>query len=106
MNDLLAKLESAECGSRELDRSIEAWRCNGALVQWEFPPYTTSLDAALTLVPEGWWYVIRPDSAILGPPNACDDCDSKLKDAFDIATAPLALCIAALKARQANDQSS
>lgn len=62
------------------------------------PRYTTSLDAAMTLVPEGWWFldltqddggwqagVIKPgyETGTDGP----------------MATGPIALCIAALKAK-------
>jgi hypothetical protein len=58
--DLIARLEAAAEGSKELD-----WEIAGKPL-WEYPPndrrpnynnplYTTSLDAALTLVPEGLW---------------------------------------------------
>src|SRR5882672_9817280 len=78
MDALLARLESANEGSRELDVAIEiaTQRCDptgyllgdelhwnephefGSTVAYEplcqpLPHYTTSLDAALTLVPEG-----------------------------------------------------
>ncbi len=136
MNELIEALERAEVGSREMDGEIwwlvdrpaagcmfrnAATGLPGPLpdkippglgrlaVQNNAPAFTTSLDAALTLVPEGWTLVIarpghnhgvlvaqwraeipRPISSGGGPPW--------------IAFAPtpaLALVIAALRARQA-----
>lgn len=94
MDDLIAKLEAAESGSRELDVAI--WDALGGWSVNNPPSYTTSLDAALALaerVLPGWflsldtsgvharlWIGERPSFAGLA------------------ATAPLALCIAILKA--------
>lgn len=61
--DLIAKLEAAKRGSRELN--YEIWRLIAANPDdpvhhrrnsrtYSGLPYTTSLDAALTLVPDGW----------------------------------------------------
>ena len=54
--DLIERLEAAEKGSRELDEDI------GELMGWvrgvnigRSPHYTSSIDAALMLVPEGAW---------------------------------------------------
>ena len=63
---LIERLEAAETGSRELDYEIHeaigwqdndecGWSRNGKRTGPEWPPYTTSIDAALTLVPEGPW---------------------------------------------------
>lgn len=74
------------------------------------PEYTTSLDAALTLVPEGAvWHVMTDYGhlrrAKVGPPNnpsasVYKDADRPLFVQADAATPALALCIAALRARQ------
>jgi hypothetical protein len=58
--------------------------------EWlENQPYTASLDAAVTLVPEGWGWLIMGNAAKVGrlPSRG--------------ATSPLALCAAALQARAA-----
>lgn len=79
MQDLITRLEAATEGSRELDAEIavrikyptyrypdpvsncapsswvEAWdRLTGWSVGDPLPRYTRSIDAAMTLVPEGW----------------------------------------------------
>ena len=79
----------------------------GRFVSWhELPRYTASIDAALTLVPEGWRWSLdwtqrsgyqdcgradlyAPGSGIQ-PPDVCD---------VYAATPAIALCIAALKAQ-------
>lgn len=55
MTDLLTRLENAKEGSRELDWAIRDQVCAdaGEISSHIAPHYTTSLDAALTLVPEG-----------------------------------------------------
>ncbi len=68
------------------------------------PHYTCSLDAALTLVPEGWrWSLEGPNQhavAVLGRDPPKDD-DVLV---FEIGATPvLSLCIAALKAIQARE---
>ena len=80
---------------------------------WRDPlPYTTSIDAALTLVPEGWWIsriyqdedgfevtLIDPSSDEgMGTPNYVEAV--LMADGNGIPTIALALCIAALKARE------
>lgn len=119
MNDLIEKLEAATEGSRELDADIAQhvdWpRIRGAkrlpdrpdssgyfeisADTWQaVPRYTTSLDAALTLVPEGWGC----DLGIWPSGNG-----ARLTPGVNIfhaiyreaQTPALALCIAALKAR-------
>lgn len=111
LSTLVAELEKAEAGSRELDMRI--WRLDHAHVRfstaWERESapghYTTSIDAALTLKPDeyylfeaeenikggGWMFLFRRRE--YGEPET---------DAEGIARTPaLALCIAALKAREA-----
>ena len=124
---LIAKLEAAPEGSDALDREI-ATVCG---IEWspdedgQFGGYnilprrcrfTSSLDAALTLVPEGWrvfelcewagippcgWHcvldvrdLVTPQRVSAGLPADNDDRETK-----QIRTPALALCIAALKAR-------
>ncbi len=51
--EVLSQLDAAKEGSRELDRLI--WLFLGVELEMEQPPfYTTSLDAAASLVPEGY----------------------------------------------------
>lgn len=121
--ELIAKLEQATGPGRELDlRVTNALRSNPKLhytleelavvdgqPEWRsmIPPYTESLDAALTLVPDGWiWHVwsvsdgmpsaeLRKDGTfpIFGhPSNQC-----KTRGA-------IGLCIAALRARAQDKQ--
>ena len=120
MNDLIAKLEAATEGSRELDTLVaQAVGEPCDLVSFGNPEqkamrpkywYTTSIDAALTLVPDGWTVaVLSQDDAGLwhsemrhGYLTSYDKCvfgngGSHVKGT----TPPLAICIAALKARGA-----
>lgn len=101
MEQLIQKLEAATEGSKRLD--YEIWRNTGGaeLSDWEdriWPAYTTSLDAALSLVPEGlsWFAEMNNGNAHAGAHWPKCDPASQFGHA---ATAPLALCIAALKAR-------
>lgn len=117
--DLIAKLEAATEGSVELDEGIATvvygppehavlpggqrsrmplWRYpNGNLMGSLVPPYTTSLDAALTLVPKGF------DLEISTHPNVHAEIWVRTSEHRDGeqrgATPALALTIAALKAR-------
>lgn len=98
MEQLIQKLEAATEGSKRLD--YEIWRNTGGaeLSDWEdriWPAYTTSLDAALSLVPEGMWWKFssRTKVAHIGRNK-----NGTATDTAKAATAPLALCIAALRA--------
>lgn len=104
--EVLAAMEVATEGSEDLDRLI--YEAVGAeqffdctYMDSDMPPFSTSLDAALTLVPEGhgiemyrywraepgeWWSVMLR-WGISGGHVIADD----------VPTAPLALCIAALR---------
>ncbi len=110
---LIAALKSAPAGSRELDIAIHKslgwvaapvgwWNEDGTTYGYrEVPQYSRSLDAALTLVPEGWFTDV-----------ACEDHNGRgwswgltARHGGCIGsewrpTAALALTIAALKARQ------
>lgn len=121
MSDLIRKLESAAEGSRELDIAAHKaigwelappeadcawWNDNGDTFYGVCPHYTTSIDAALTLVPEGWdWQLEWEDGAEsvffeskgiarveMGNPD--------LRICPEAATPALALCAAALRARE------
>ena len=116
MNDLIERLEKATGPDRNLDADIassvgwspgpgytrksdDSWRLGNWInsVQWA-PLYTASIDAALTLVPEGHdWIVADVNGHVGGTPYACV---GSTKEHFG-ETAVLSLCIAALKARSA-----
>jgi hypothetical protein len=109
MTDLLAMLEAATEGSRTLDILVasdvltkqqvtdflleEYTRQSGGKV----PHYTTSIDAALTLVPEGTEWILEtvPEEGGYGA-----GVGESMWNSFAL-TPALAICIAALKARSA-----
>lgn len=131
MKDLIEKLESAMEGSRELDYlihgTIKGWRLPDGpnsfswsvidsfqygspdsertaiyIKEWELPEYTTSLDAALALVPNGYCWQVRQGIAVRANVWSLeiDYADSHtLPQGLTPAAPALALCIAALKAR-------
>jgi len=127
MTDLLTRLEAAEEGSRELDAEIEIAVLPAYMVTkdaegfvqinmhgtaltpvWadynphSAPHYTTSIDAALTLIPDGWryWHYWTGVYGAAVFPTRGGGPRIKVHDA---ATPALALCIAALKAREVED---
>ena len=109
-DDLIARLEAATGPCRELDAAIA--EAIGHTVKYDkdhprdttpyyqpvpdyswqpVPTYSASIDAALTLVPEGCGFVVMGKAAKIGR---------------KVATAPtpaLAICIAALRARKATN---
>lgn len=121
---VLAKLEAAKEGSRELDfevaRCVDLWRRakvpvsgrhpaywgywrkrGGKWWRTQLPAYTTSIDAALTLVPDGVaWEISVPRKGggyrILAGVSPVPNCSFG-------ETPSLAICIAALRARQAKE---
>jgi hypothetical protein len=108
MKDLIERLEKATEGSRELDLAVAQavdgpWHYTGEPPRRIFcAAYTTSLDAALTLVPEGYSKDMAecPENGAVvrvyfGPirENSAGEPTGRAN------TLPLALCIAALKAR-------
>ena len=110
LDDLIAKLEAAETPSDHLDFAIAEQV--GTLEEPEkdllgSPPYTYSIDAALTLIPADGWMTYAVD----GP--AMDNCaglwtwmlaDGE-RDTHATSNDPcIALCIAALKARKAMEE--
>jgi len=104
MDELTKKLEAATEGSRELDADIYMAThgvSEGSTKPATPPHFTTSIDAALTLVPEGW--IVHMELH----PSPADEANISLHDGGDKTTLgqadfdqpALALCIAALKAR-------
>lgn len=101
--ELLAALEAATGPSRELDAAIQCaldlpprhfgagGRCNA---------FTLSVDAALLLVPDDWriWRMAQPDRCGEWKACAISDCDYVEGQHVEL---PIALCIAALRARSA-----
>lgn len=134
LSDLIARLEAATEGSRELDGDVhvavqsadEEWvhDGNGRCAKYmrpmhkhleSAPHYTTSLDAALTLVPKGYGAVAGGvgDQVIVGTngpawfavvdvaTNIGHWSERRAHGEAVAGTAAIALCIAALKARAA-----
>jgi hypothetical protein len=71
-------------------------------------PYTASLDAAVTLVPEGYYWQVANGKRRHYEPQACADLfvahgpnRGDVSFTADAATPALALCVAALRARAA-----
>ena len=101
---LVERMEAATKGSRELDYAIGGGVAFGSQV----PNYTTSVDAALTLVPEGmdwgvsWSRLHKLETWVKAPMRRGTTChQGYAPDGDDTArNAALALCIAALRARQ------
>lgn len=135
MDDLIKRLEAATGPDRELDADIfcavnpgysvylaedGTWECmkSGEYGPLVAPHYTSSIDAALTLVPDGWaWrigYCSVSDDAWVVPDFNSPIHGQRMKEQYDEATwhegididqrpsgrVAIALCIAALKARQ------
>lgn len=103
---LIEQLEKAEVGSWALDASIHRWRFRSGepmTFRDDDPqPYTTSIDAALTLVPPGDWnacFTTYYRSAHICPidPDSQGVSDPRTGRCDRAASVPLALCIAALK---------
>lgn len=106
--DLITRLESADGPDRELDADIHESIGNivdrGCPITWHYedetPRYTASIDAALTLVPEGWHMSVNTTvGALLQGSAAVRDRDGGPSFASAAATPALALAAAALKAR-------
>ncbi len=118
MDKLIAELEAATEGSRQLDFAIYlalglpitnkanlTSRMIAVHLENVSPRYTTSLDAALTLVPEGWrWEAADYGGGDQDGPRAELWHGVHHYGAFG-GTPVLAVCIAALRARQAMEGS-
>ena len=108
MNNLIAGLERATKGSRSLDLKV------GKVVGWH-GIFTESLDAALTLVPEGWgWAVAELEKGVpsavttnMEPqikPGTLESNPDKIDFRIKATTPALALCIVFLRARQVMEE--
>lgn len=116
MTPLIKRLEALTGPSREVDAEIAkvtgwtsvpwefagtrgvTWYASGPEAYKECPHFTGSLDAALTLVPETLKNTVLIQMSL--PAKAGFARDEKFTY-LEGATAPIALCIAALKAREA-----
>lgn len=119
-NDLIARIESADGPSRELDAEIArsiGWGCvvrdpeaQNKYVCWRkhyrsgewimLPRYTSSIDDALTLVPDGhYMHVYTPYGEVSQGYAVVSDRDDGPLFTSIAATPALALAAAALKAR-------
>lgn len=102
---LIEALERAEGPSRELDRSI-FYALQDQMTGDPFfaPKFTASIDAAMTLVPEGWAATVCRFNSGKGKAILWRDswCDNHAPTAgTDAPTPAIALCIAALRAGSA-----
>lgn len=105
---LVTMLQSAKEGSEYLDYSIQRLFGTAKPV----PLYTRSIDAALKVVPEGW--TIHRLSQLsdcrggfggwIGEIYRATDAMIPFPSSAPAATAPLALCIAGLRVRLAEEQ--
>jgi hypothetical protein len=124
--ELIERLERASEGSAELDKAIAfaaGYRARYTVDGMTYftppagdqsvmrppPPFTESIDGALSLVPEGCFWIIargktRPDEPLFGARVMKDllSREEVIGEAEHEASAALALCIAALKARSAS----
>jgi hypothetical protein len=106
LTKLVTTLQSAKEGSEYLDYAIQRLFGTAKPV----PLYTRSIDAALTLLPEGW--TIHRLSQLsdchggfggwIGEIYRASDAMIPYPSTSPAATAPLALCIAALRLRLAD----
>ncbi len=92
--DLIARLEAASEGNADLDYEI------AEVTDTIERPYTTSLDAALTLVPDGMRIMVEGGMG-RGAAQVWKPTMSAYFDCKRAKTPAIALCIAALKARAA-----
>lgn len=120
LETLIKRLEQAAAGSRELDAAI----VNGintrpwGIVEWDdgepyldisptlplvpVQHYTTSIDAALTLVPEGFDVTVHRNPRNIGNHARVSNMGLKHEPVgfvHDNLPAPICVCIAALRAR-------
>jgi len=113
MTDLIKRLEEAEAGSRELSDAV-LLACGAMEYDWKSRKYsrrpspTQSLDDALGLVPEGWEWEAASFAKHNNEPRAGLWRNLYSNDIECIAshgaTPALALCIAVLKAREAEEE--
>ena len=104
---LITALEAASEGHEHLDIEIQQLRG----LRKPIPPYTRSVDAALSLLPEGWSvYSLRRQTNGRGEFTSwavvlyrATDVMIEVAHASKAVSAPLAICAAALRVRQRDD---
>lgn len=111
MKSIIEKLERAKAGDESLSREIadivgtavKRRTFNGGMDadEWDwFPPYTSSIDAALSLVMDGWsWSVAVSENKLHPVVMLGRSYPTNAQVAQEAATPALAICIAALKSR-------
>lgn len=103
LDELIQRLEKATGPDRELDIAIaSAWKQHHS-GRWSIvnaPYFTSSIDAALTLVPEGWFMeaLHQQPRGWLCYVGSRSNSLARMESEAD--TAAIALCIAALRARK------
>jgi hypothetical protein len=108
--ELKQRLEAAEGPSRELDLAICIALNTGRSTDPRNPGakhYTASVDAAMSLIPPETWFELKGPRASINIPSPVPNFWSAWLDSYDHmngtmgwgATAPLAICVAALKRR-------
>lgn len=101
MKELIERLEGLTGPNFEIEQEIGRLMNPNATRLSVFPAYTASIDAAMTLVPEGYVWSIN---TFAEPSRASaylvrhDNCYVRTNEQF-CATPAIALCIAALKAK-------
>lgn len=105
---LIERLEALESPCRECDALLHHARLNGIGTGYasNAPAYTASLDAAMTLVPEGYgWRLWVPSSTALSPMvvTMWGNGRKYAPNESTAATPAIALCIASLKAQEASN---
>lgn len=103
--EIIAKLEAATEGSWRLSREIAVLEREriGDCADNEVPPYTTSLDAATSLVPDdcGWDVGSNGEAIVYFMPEPGATIGPVRGHAKRAASPAIGICIAAIKARSA-----
>lgn len=112
LDELISLLGGARKGDEQLDKAIEYAVTRHACAQYWLPKFTSSVDAALTLVPDGTFWLLgagrsRPGEPLygcvisrpVGEPEQLEE--HALGTGEHDASLALAICIAAFKARRA-----
>lgn len=114
---LIERIEAAEEPSRELDAEIARALSGNPTYHWYMhfdgeyssdataPAYTASLDAAMTLVPEGWGVMLNmSENGLHAQARVFRSHPANFQSDNEAATPALALCAAALKAQEQTDE--
>lgn len=104
---LAERVEAATGPDRALEEEIDlialdlGWRAERKEVPFDAPRYTSSIDAAVSLVPDGWAWQVNSHGTALCWPNTLDGPKRAVKgfSLHDDGTPANALAAAALRAR-------